>query len=48
MSSVMSSSSLLKKSHIAGGRGRREAGALRIAYFGIAYFGIAYFGIAYF
>jgi hypothetical protein len=31
-----------------GGRGRREVGALRIAYFGIAYFGIAYFGIAYF
>jgi hypothetical protein len=31
-----------------GGRGRREVGALRIAYFGIAYFEIAYFGIAYF
>jgi hypothetical protein len=30
------------------GRGRREVGALRIAYFGIAYFGIAYFEIAYF
>jgi hypothetical protein len=31
-----------------GGRGQREVGALRIAYFGIAYFGIAYFEIAYF
>jgi hypothetical protein len=35
-------------SSLPGGRGRREVGALRIAYFGIAYFGIAYFGIAYF